>query len=51
MTRSTASGTLGRAFRTLSTGSVNRFMMMTCAVGPVYGGSPASSSYSTQPSE
>jgi hypothetical protein len=39
---STASGTLGRAFRTLGTGSVNRFMMMAGAVGPVYGGSPAS---------
>ena len=37
---SIASGTLGRTRRTLGTGSMNRFAMTTCAVGPVYGGSP-----------
>ena len=42
MAWSTPSGTSGRVARTLGTGSVNRFAMIACAVGPVNGGSPAS---------
>jgi hypothetical protein len=45
------SGTFGRSRRTLGTGSANRFMMIACAVGPVYGTSPASISYRTAPRE
>ena len=37
--------------RTLGTGSLSRLAMIACAVGPVNGGSPASISYSTAPSE
>ena len=47
--RSAASGTLGRTRRTLGTGSTKRLATMACGVGPVYGASPASISYSTQP--
>ena len=39
---STPSGTLGRTRRTLGTGSISRLAMIACAVGPVYGASPAS---------
>ena len=48
---STPSGTSDRAARTLGTGSVNHFAMMATALEPVNGGSPASISYRTQPSE
>ena len=48
---STCSGTLGRACRTRGTSPLNRLAMIACAVGPVKGGSPASISYSTAPSE
>ncbi len=40
--KSAASGTLGRPRRTLGTGSLKRLATMACAVGPVYGASPAS---------
>ena len=39
---STATGTVGRRRRTRGTGSVNRLAITAWAVGPVYGGSPAS---------
>jgi hypothetical protein len=48
---STASGTLGRARRTRGTSPLSRRAITACAVGPVNGGSPASISYSTAPSE
>ena len=48
--RSTGAGTVSRTVRTDGTGFVIRLAMIACAVGPVYGGSPASISYSTQPS-
>jgi hypothetical protein len=40
-----------RIVRRCGTGSLKRFAMMACAVGPVKGGSPASISYATQPRE
>jgi hypothetical protein len=49
--RSTPSGTVPRTARTLGGGSVNRFMIIACIVGAENGGSPASISYSTEPSE
>ena len=45
--RSTASGT-SRTVRRCGIGSLSRLAMIAWAVGPVYGGSPASISYSTQ---
>jgi hypothetical protein len=48
---STASGTLGRARRTLGGGSVRRRITIACGVGAANGGSPASISYATAPSE
>src|SRR5439155_13815522 len=45
----TASETVSRRVRTCGIGSLNRLAMMAWAVGPLYGGSPASISYSTQP--
>jgi len=47
---STAGGTVSRSVETRGTGSRKRFAMIACAVAPVYGGSPASISYNTQPS-
>ena len=41
---STAAGTVGRTRRTDGTSPEKRLAMMACAVGPVNGGSPASSS-------
>src|SRR2546425_7229271 len=46
----TAFSTAGDTWRTVlmcGMGSVKRLAMMACAVGPVYGGSPASISYNT----
>src|SRR5256886_865685 len=45
----TASETVSRKVRTCGIGSLNRLAMMAWAVGPLYGGSPARISYSTQP--
>ena len=44
MAWSTASGTAGRTRRTLGTSPAMRLAITACAVGPVCGGSPASSS-------
>ena len=49
--RSTDSGTAGRYCRTLGASLESRRAAIACAVGPVNGGSPASISYSTVPSE
>src|SRR5256885_1518453 len=46
----TAASSDGETWRTMprcGIGSVKRLAMMACAVGPVYGGSPANISYST----
>ena len=45
----TEPGTEGRTRVTLGTSPVRRLAMSDCAVGAVYGGSPASISYSTVP--
>ena len=43
---STPAGT-ARSVVSFGSGSLNRLAMIACAVGPVYGGSPASISYTT----
>ena len=50
--RETARSTPGGTARTVDNrgiGALRHLAMIACAVGPVYGGSPASSSYVTQP--
>jgi hypothetical protein len=48
MARSSASGT-SRTAASGGGGAVRRFAITAWGVGPVYGGSPASISYTTQP--
>ena len=46
---STPPGTVARRRRTPGAGPARRLAITACAVGPVYGGSPANSSYKTHP--
>ena len=46
-----SAGTVSRTRSTLGVGSVSLRAVIAWTVGPAYGGSPASISYSTQPSE
>ncbi len=48
---STPAGTVSRTTEIRGNGSLSFFARIACGVGPVYGVSPLSISYSTQPSE